>query len=52
MSDNSYCAYRDGKFVEVPKIEDLCLALKDKFMRQEELFEIPFGKMSAADRYG
>ena len=36
MSDNSYCAYRDGKFVEVPKIEDLCLALKDKFMRQEE----------------
>ena len=36
MSDNSYCAYRDGKFVEVPKIEELCLALKDKFMRQEE----------------
>ena len=36
MSDNSYYAYRDGKFVEVPKIEDLCLALKDKVMRQEE----------------
>lgn len=36
MADNSYCAYRDGKFVEVPKIDELCLALKDKFMRQEE----------------
>lgn len=36
MADTSYCAYRDGKFVEVPKIDELCLALKDKFMRQEE----------------
>ena len=36
MADNSYCAYRDGKFVSVPKIDELCFALKDKFMRQEE----------------
>ena len=36
MLDNSCYAYRDGKFVKIPNIEDLCLALKEKFMRQEE----------------
>lgn len=34
--DNEYFAYRDGKLVDVPTIDKLCLALKDKFMRQFE----------------
>lgn len=34
--DNTYSTYRDGKYIIVPPIDDLCLALKDKFLRQEE----------------
>lgn len=34
--DSRYGAYRDGKFVDVPPIDELCLTLKDKFMRQDE----------------
>lgn len=36
MKDYQYHTHRDGKYVTVPPIDDLCLALKDKFMRQEE----------------
>ena len=36
MSDYTYTAGRDGKTVTVPPIDELCLILKDKFLRQEE----------------
>lgn len=34
--DSNYYTYRDGKYINVPPIDDLCLALKDKFLKQEE----------------
>lgn len=34
--DTRYSAHRDGEFITVPPIEELCLILKDKFLRQEE----------------
>lgn len=34
--DYRYSTYRDGNYVDVPPIEELCLILKDKFMRQDE----------------
>lgn len=34
--DREYSCHRDGKFIIVPPIEELCLELKDKFLRQEE----------------
>lgn len=37
MEDTRYSTYRDGKFIDVPPIDELCLALKDKFVRQEEI---------------
>lgn len=36
MNDKKYWATRDGELVAVPPINELCLALKDKFLRQEE----------------
>ena len=39
MVDVRYSAYRDNKYIEVPPMNELCLALKDKFMRQEEKIE-------------
>ena len=39
MADARYFTYRDGKDITVPPIDELCLALKDKFMRQEETIE-------------
>ena len=39
MADGSYSAYRDGEYIMVPPMDKLCLALKDKFMRQEERIE-------------
>ena len=36
MSDVHYSTYRNGKFIDVPPIDNLCLALKDKFEKQEE----------------
>lgn len=34
--DNKYWTSRDGQMVTVPPIDELCLALKEKFMRQLE----------------
>lgn len=39
MADVRYSAYRDDKYITVPPMDELCLALKDKFMRQEEKIE-------------
>ena len=39
MVDMEYCTYRDGKYVKVPKIDDLCLALKEKFLSQQETID-------------
>lgn len=39
MKDGQYSTYRDGEWVSVPPIDKLCLALKEKFMRQEERIE-------------
>ena len=36
MKDSAYSTYRDGEYIEVPPIDKLCLALKEKFLRQEE----------------
>lgn len=33
--DSRYSTYVDGKFVEVPPMEQLCAALKEKFSQQE-----------------
>lgn len=34
--DSEYSGYRDNRWINIPPIDDLCLALKDKFKRQEE----------------
>ena len=39
MADGRYSAYRNGMNITVPPMDELCLALKDKFMRQEERIE-------------
>lgn len=39
MEDYQYSAHRDGHYVTVPPIDDLCYILKDKFMRQAERIE-------------
>lgn len=39
MTDIRYSAYRDGEYITIPPIDELCLVLKDKFMRQEEKIE-------------
>lgn len=39
MADGRYSAYRNGEYITVPPMDELCLALKDKFMRQEETIE-------------
>ena len=39
MGDIEYCTYRDGKYVKVPKIDDLCLALKEKFLSQQKVID-------------
>ena len=39
MADVRYSTYRDGEYITVPPMDELCLALKDKFMRQEETIE-------------
>lgn len=36
VMDTRYSAHRDGESITVPPIEELCLILKDKFLRQEE----------------
>lgn len=35
-TDTTYWSSRDGKMMVVPPIDDLCLALKDKFLRLQE----------------
>ena len=40
MADVTYSTYRDGQYINVPPMDELCLALKDKFMRQEETIEV------------
>lgn len=37
--NHTYATYRDGQYVTVPPIDELCLALKEKFLRQEEDLE-------------
>ena len=39
MADVRYSTYRDGKYITVPTMDELCLALKDKFISQEEKIE-------------
>jgi hypothetical protein len=39
MTDVRYSAYRDGEYITVPPIDQLCLALKEKFIGQEEEIE-------------
>lgn len=36
LEDREYSTHIDGKWVKVPPIDDLCLALKEKFIRQLE----------------
>jgi hypothetical protein len=39
MADVRYSTYRDGEYIMVPPIDELCLALKEKFIGQEEKIE-------------
>ena len=39
MADIRYSTYRDAKYITVPPMDELCLALKDKFIRQEEVIK-------------
>jgi len=39
MSDHRYSAHRNGIYVEVPPMDELCTVLKEKFLRQEERIE-------------
>lgn len=39
MADVRYSTYKDGKYITVPPMDELCLALKDKFISQEEKIE-------------
>lgn len=34
MRDYEYSTWKEGKFITVPKIDDLCLVLKEKFYSQ------------------
>lgn len=36
MKDFLYYTQKDGKYITVPPIDDLCFALKEKFKNQEE----------------
>ena len=49
MTDIRYSAYRDGEYITIPPIDELCLVLKDKFMRQEE--KIEYYKKSMKKQY-
>lgn len=39
MKDIRYNIYKDGKSITVPPIDELCTALKEKFLHQEETIE-------------
>jgi len=39
MADIRYSVYRDNEYIMVPPIDELCLALKEKFLGQEEKIE-------------
>lgn len=39
MADERYSVYRNGKYTMVPPINELCSALKEKFIGQEERIE-------------
>lgn len=39
MADIRYSAYRNGEYIMVPPIDELCSALKEKFIGQEEKIE-------------
>ena len=39
MADVRYSTYRDGEYIMVPPIDELCLALKEKFIGQEKKIE-------------
>lgn len=39
MTDARYSTYRDGEYIMVPPIDELCSALKEKFIGQEEEIE-------------
>lgn len=39
MKDFEYQIYTNERFITIPKIDDLCLALKEKFLKQEQINE-------------
>ncbi len=39
MADGRYSVYRNGEYIMAPPIDELCSALKEKFIGQEERIE-------------